>query len=181
MHDEFDTLIDNAVQSYSAAEPSPELATIILRRAQQEQRQRHNPWKLAMTLALPVAAVAVIALMLARPMAMPPAPPAVATALAPAAPAMQAPAALVQATAKSKPAAAHVAGVQTSRSIVRPLPTHYTSQELAMLTLVERYPKAAAAIAQSQSHSMQPLSPQPITVAQVKIAPLHIPALSLEN
>lgn len=179
MHDELDTLaetlIDDAVKSYTAAEPSPELATSILRHARQQQLPRHTGWKFAAALAL-LAPAAVVLLLLRGPLAMPPAPAAIAAL--PAVPRIPAAHALARTKVKTLPTRAHIAGAEAAESTVRPLPTHYTRQELAMLAFVQRYPKEAAAIAQAQRRKMQPLSPQPIAIARLRIAPLSIPALN---
>jgi hypothetical protein len=179
MHDEFDTLIDNAVKSYAVAEPSPELATVILRRAQQEPLQRHNPWKLAMALALPFAAIAVITLLLVRPFAMPPAPPAVATTPAP--PKIQAPPVLAKAATEPVPARAHVSRAETALATLRPLPIKFSRQDLVLVSFVQNHPKEAALIAEAQKQDAQPLSQQPITISRLRIAPLTISALNPED
>lgn len=180
MHDDFETVIDGAVKSYAAAEPSPELATIILRRAQQEPMPLRLSPRLALALALPFAAViAIMATVLAGPLDLPPAPNAVATA--PAAPKMETQPASVEAAPKPMPAHAPGARAQAARSTVLPLPMQYTKQELAMLSFVQRYPKEAAAIAKAQQQDMQPLSHHPIAIARLRIAPLTISVLNPEK
>lgn len=182
MHDEFDRLIDEAVTSYAAAEPSPELATSILLRAQQELLPRRAGWKLALALALPVtAAIAVLAAVLAGQLAMPPAPPTVATD--PSVPQMPAeqPQQMMKAAVNPLPARARAPKSEAARSAVRPLPTQYTKQELVLLSFAQRYPKEAAAIAEAQKQDMQPLTQQPITISRLKFAPLSIPVLNEEK
>jgi hypothetical protein len=176
MHDEYDALIDNAVKSYAAAEPSPELATGILRLVQQELLPRRAGWKPAMALALLVATVVMTAVLLAGRLAMPPAPATVATV--PAVPQIQAPPALANEAPKAMPARARRVRAEEARSTMRPLPMQYTRQELTMLSFVQRYPKEAAAIAEAQKQDVQPLSQQPITISRLRIAPLNIPVLN---
>lgn len=181
MHDEYDTLIDEAVKSYAVAEPSPELATSILRRAQLETSQRRMGWKLALALALPAAAIAIMAVVLVGSFTMPPAPPTVATD--PSVPQMPAeqPQQMMKAAVNPLPARARAPKSEAARSAVRPLPTQYTKQELVLLSFAQRYPKEAAAIAEAQKQDMQPLTQQPITISRLKFAPLSIPVLNEEK
>lgn len=180
MHDEFDTLIDSAVKSYAAAEPSPELATGILRRVHLEPQPRRAHWKLAIALAVPVAAaVAMMVVLLAGPLAMPPAPEAV--TITPAVPQMQDASAQVRAGRTPSPAHAHRVRAKLAQSTIRPLPIQYTRQELMLLSFVQRYPKEAAAIAEAQVQDMQPVAQHPVAIARLKIAPLNISALNPEN
>ena len=64
MPDELDTLLDHAIKTYSAAEPSPDLAARILRQAQMQAPLPRHGWKLVLAFALPVAAALTLAFIL---------------------------------------------------------------------------------------------------------------------
>src|SRR6185503_11385293 len=62
MPDELDSILDQAIKSYSAVEPSTDLAGRILYQSQLHMTSPRRGWKLALAIALPLAAA--IALML---------------------------------------------------------------------------------------------------------------------
>lgn len=180
MQDQFETLIDDAIRSYADAEPSPELATTILQRAQQEPSRRRPRLTLAFALALPAAAiVAITMVILSGPLVVPPAPPVVASAAAP--PTIQSPPVPAKAATESVSAPAHVPKVEPARSTLRPLPNKYSRQELVLLSFVQSQPKEAAAIAEAQKQDMQPLAQRPVTISRLRIAPLTVSVLNPED
>lgn len=181
MQDEFDAMIDTAVTSYAAAEPSPDLAAGILRRAQKEPLPQRKVWKLALAFALPLAAAAALAVVLVGRLSLPQAP--VMVAAVPATPNVQAVSAMnAVAPAPVHPHARRIEVARTSaRSWARPLPPPYTKQELALLAFVEQHPKEAAEVAQEQARPLKPLPEQPITISHLEIAPLTIASLDQEK
>lgn len=175
MRDKFDALMDNAVKSYAAAEPSPDLAATILRLAQQEPLPQRKRWQLALAFALPLAAATVLAVVLVGRLSLPQSPTAV--AVAPAVPEVSLP--------KIQPAKAIAPGHARAHArrleAARPLPAPYTRQELALLAFVEQHPKEAAEVAKAQARPMKPLSQQPITISHLEIAPLTIASIDQEK
>lgn len=175
MRDELDRIVDDAVKHYGEVDPAPDLAERILRRAQLESRPQPRRWKLALAIALPLAAAAVLAFVLAAWMKLPPAPMAVATA--PAVPELHA----VRVAAHLTAEAVHTRPRKLKVRAARPLSAPYSKQELALAAFVEQHPKEAAAIAKSQSQPLKPISEQPITISHLEIAPLTITALNQEK
>ncbi|MGH9585535.1 MAG: hypothetical protein ACRD3F_01175, partial [Acidobacteriaceae bacterium] len=80
MPDELDTIVDEAIKSYSAAEPSPDLAGRILRQAQTQGRSSGRRWKLALVFALPIAAAVALGIVLLGQWALPKPPVSIASA-----------------------------------------------------------------------------------------------------
>ena len=80
MPDELDQLLDEAIKSYSAVEPSADLAARILHQSQLQMAPSRRGWKLAMAFALPVAAAVVLAFLLLGHWALPQPPPTIASA-----------------------------------------------------------------------------------------------------
>lgn len=175
MRDEFDALIDDAVKSYAGAEPSPELAAGILRRAQQEALPQRKGWKLALAVVLPLAAAAALAFAVVGRVGLPQTPAVV--AVVPAVPEVQEASALHAVKAEPVRARAHRRRFEAAR----PLPAPYTKQELALLNFVEQHPKEAAEIAEAQKQPLKPLVQQPITISHLEIAPLTIASLDQEK
>lgn len=178
MRDEFDVTINDAIRSYAGAEPSPELAANILRRAQQEPLQRRTGWRLALGVAVPVAAAVALAVVLVGRLSLPQAPTAV--TVAPAAPTVAHTAKVLE----PKPVRAQgrlVNARGNARPEARPLPAPYTKQELALVAFVEQNPKEAAVIAKAQSQPLRPIPEQPITISHLEIAPLTIASLDQEK
>lgn len=175
MRDELDTIIENAVRSYAAAEPSPELAASILRRAQQGPLPQRKSRRLALAVAVAVAATAALAFVLVGRLSLPAAPTAVATA--PAAPEIHAVREVSGVTAKEVPSRPRRAKVEAGR----PLSAPYSKEELALLTFVEQNPKEAAKVAEEQKQPLEPLSQPPITISHLEIAPLTIASLDQEK
>lgn len=178
MRDKFDTLIDDAVKSYAAAEPSPELAATILRHAQDERRPKRNGWKLTLAFALPLAAAAVLAVVLVGRLSLPQAPTAV--AMAPAAPKVPKTMKVLEPKPVLVQRRAAIAR-RNARPAARPLPAPYTKQELALLAFVEQHPREAAAFAADQKRPIKPLRQQPLTISHLEIAPLTIASLDQEK
>ncbi|MFZ0662787.1 MAG: hypothetical protein WAM66_08855 [Acidobacteriaceae bacterium] len=177
MRDDVDQILENAVESYAAVEPSPELASRILERAQHVPAPRRG-WKLALAFAVPLAAALALAFVLAGQWALPKPPAAVASA--PTTP---------DVTARTRPQPAETlaaAPVQTHRSVrkahaarstARPLPAPYSKEELALLAFVQQHPKEAAEMAEAQKRDSAPLQTQPITISRLEIKPLTIAPL----
>lgn len=174
MWDEFDAIIDDAIKSYAAAEPSPDLAANLLRRAQSERLQEHKGWKLAMAFALPVAAAVALAVVLVGRLSLPQAPVAIATV--PAVPVVHG--VPVTSAKAAKPAQTRLRKFKVE---AHPLPAPYTKQELALLAFVEQYPKEAAKVAEEQSRPLEPLSRKPIAISRLEVAPLTIASLDQEK
>jgi hypothetical protein len=174
MPDELDQLLDEAIRSYAAAEPSPDLAARILRQAQMQAPSSRRGWKLVLAVALPLA-VTLTAFVFAGRMNLP-APPAP-IASQPPTPSIatpKAPEALAVATSKPAPVRHHV---RAARSWARPLPPPYSKEELALLNFVQQHPKEAAEIAEAQEQDVAPLKSQPITISHLEIEPLTIAPL----
>jgi len=176
MPDELDQLLDEAIRSYAAAEPSADLAGRILRQAQQESAPHHNRWRLVLAFALPVAAAVALALVLLGQWALPKPPANIASA--PSVPSVvethSQPAKALVVTAE--PVQAHRRDRKAAsrrKSWARPLPPPYSKEELALLNFVQQHPKEAAEIAESQKRDSQP-----ITISQLKIEPLSIAPLN---
>lgn len=171
MPDELDTLLDEAIKSYSAVEPSPDLTGHILRQAQAQAPAPGRGWKLALAFGLPLAAALALAFVLLGQWALPKPPTAVASAPSTPSVAVQAnsqPAEMVAAVAE--PVQIHPRVRKTSWA--RPLPAPYSKEELALLNFVQQHPKEAAEIAEAQKQESQS-----ITISRLEIEPLNIAPL----
>lgn len=178
MRDEFDALVESAVKGYAAAEPTPELAAKILQHAQSERLPRRKGWKLALAFALPLAAGAVLAVVLVEQPSSPQAP--TPLAVVPAAPNVAQTAKVLE--PEPVRARRRVAVAQgPAKSAARPLPAPYTKQELALVAFVEQHPKEAAAFAKVESQPLKPIPEQPLTISHLEVAPLTIASLDQEK
>lgn len=187
MRDELDQMLDEAIKSYAAVEPPPELPARILRQAQQEPAPRRNPWRLALAIALPLAATFALVLLFAGRMNLPEPPATVAS---------QPPTPSIEITTPTRPpetlAAATREPVQAHRRVrkaagrssengkswARPLPAPYSKEELALLNFVQQHPKEAAEIAEAQKRNSIMTPPQPLTITPLKTEPITIAALN---
>lgn len=174
MRDKIDAILEDAVKSYADVEPSPELAASILKLAQQEPLPKRKSWRLALAFAVPLAA-AVMAFLLIGRLSLPRAPTVV--AVAPAVPEIPHPQAQSTIALPPSHSRAHAHRFEEAR----PLSDPYSKQELALLALVERHPKEAAAIAKAQHQPLEPLTQQPITISHLEIKPLTIAPLDQEK
>lgn len=179
MPDELDQLLDEAIKSYAAAEPSPDLAGRILYQSQLQHASPRRGWKLALAFALPVAAAVALAFVLLGPWTLPKPPATIAST--PPTPSIEQP---VKTLAAAEPIATNrrvrkTAGrsTESGKSWARPLPPPYSKEELALLNFVQQHPKEAAEIAEAQEQDSAPLESQPITISQLKIEPLSIAPL----
>lgn len=179
MPDELDQVLDEAIKSYSAVEPSPDLAARILYKSQLHKSSPRRGWKLALAAALPVAAAVALALVLLGQWALPKPPATIASA--PSTPSVvqtqPKPAKVLASAAEPVESHRRVRKAASSRyengkSWTRPLPPPYSKEELALLNFVQQHPKEAVEIAESQKKD-----PQPITISQLKIEPLSIAPL----
>lgn len=175
MQEGFDQILDDAVKHYGSIEPAPDLAARILRRAQLEPVPQRRPWKVALAIALPMAATAALALVLAFRLSLPQAP--VAVAKTPALPEVQAVPVAPALTAKAVRTRPHQLKVEAAR----PLPAPYSKQELALLAFVEQHPEEAMKVAEEQKQPLKPLSQPPIAISRLEVAPLSITALDQEK
>ena len=180
MPDELDTILDQAIQSYSAAEPSPDLAGRILYQSKLHTAAPRRGWKLALAVALPLAAAVALAFVLLGQWTLSKPPATIASA--PSTPSVAQPAKTLVATAepvqthrKVRKAASH--STESGKSWARPLPPPYSKEELALLNFVQQHPKEAAEIAEAQKQDTAPLESQPITISQLEIKPLTIAPL----
>lgn len=180
MRDELDTLLDEAIKSYSAVEPSPDLAGRILRQSQRETPSPRRGWKLALAFGLPLTAAVALATVLLGQWALPKPPLAIASA--PATPSAAAPAISQRpkeaSAALREPVRTHARKVHAARSWARPLPPPYSKEELALLNFVQQHPKEAAEIAEAQKQDSGPLRSEPIAISQLEIKPLTIAPLN---
>lgn len=177
MADELDTILDEAIKSYAAVEPSPDLAGRILRQAQQHGGSPRLGWKLALAFTVPVAAAAILAVVLLGQWGLPKHPTVVATV--PSVPSVtvhaQPQPAEMLAVAKREPIPAHrrVRKASSRSSWARPLPPPYSKEELALLNFVQQHPKEAAEIAEAQKQSSGPITISRLEVKPLSIAPLN--------
>jgi len=182
MPDELDTLLDQAIKTYSAAELSPDLAARILRQAQQEPAPRHNRWRLALVIALPVAAALTLAFILPGHGTLPMPPATIAST--PTTPSVARHArpdqtkTVAATTQEQLPLHRHVRKAVSRSSWARPLPPPYSEEELALLNFVQQHPKEAAEIAEAQKRNLANPVPQPITIKPLHTEPLTIAALN---
>lgn len=187
MPDELQTILDEAIKSYSAVEPSADLAGRILSLAQQQAPSPRRGWKLALAFALPVAAALALAFVLLGQWTLPKRPTVVATVPPTPRVAIQAherPTEML-AAAKREPVPTHrkvrkaaSRRSENRKSWARPLPAPYSKEELALLNFVQQHPKEAAGIAEAQKQDSAPLRPRPIAISQLKIKPLNVAALN---
>lgn len=178
MGNDLDRILENAVKSYAAVEPSPELAGRILQKAQQHGPSPRREWKLVLAFALPLPAALALVFVLAGQWALPKPPQAIASV--PSTPHVAIHPHLQPAETR-KPAREHAREAHSIRSAARPLPPFYSREELTLLSFVQQYPKEAAEIAKAQKQDMAPLSTQPITICHLEIKPLAIAPLHQEN
>lgn len=181
MRDELDHILDKAIKSYAAIEPPPELPARILRQAQQEPALRRNPWRLALAIALPLAATFALVLLFTMRMNLPNSPTPIASQ--PPTPSVTTPKppppeTLVAAASKPDPVHRHASPARAAHSWARPLPPPYSKEELALLDFVQQHPKEAAEIAEAQKRNSGMLAPQPLKIAPLKTEPITIAALN---
>ncbi|HEU4983804.1 MAG TPA: hypothetical protein VFT88_14080 [Acidobacteriaceae bacterium] len=176
MPDELDQLLNEAIKSYAAAKPSADLAGRILRQAQLHNVSPRRGWKLALALALPVAAAVALGFVLLGPWTLPKPPMTVATA--PSVPSVIQRAKTLAAVTEPVPAHRRVRKASSRSSWARPLPPPYSKEELALLNFVQQHPKEAAEIAESQKNEGALAPPQPIKIAPLKTEPITIAALN---
>jgi hypothetical protein len=186
MRDKFDIALDNALRSYTAVEPSPDLAERILRRTQQDAPSRNRMMAWAVMSALPIAAALVLAILSVIRFALPEPPPELASRpVPPVAAAAMAIRGLPNTRAPEFKAArqgripvrAHKYEIPAARFMPHALP--YSTEELAVLAFVQQHPKEAAEISQVQKEDAS--SEKPISIAPLQIKPLTIAALNQEN
>lgn len=184
MRDELDQMLNEAIKSYAAVEPPPELPARILRQAQLEPAPQRNRWRLALAFALPLAATLTLVFLFAGQMNLPKPPESIASQPpTPTTPKPQPPETLAAATSKPAPVPIqrHAHTARKPRSWVRPLPAPYSKEELALLNFVQQHPKEAAEIAKTQKRPLKPLSDEPITISHLEITPLTIASLDQEK
>jgi hypothetical protein len=177
MRDELDLLLDDALKSYTAVDPSPGLATRIVERAQDDLTPRRRIWAWAMGFALPLAAAGALAFVLAGRLALPRPPTAVVASL-PAVPRIP------EQQVSEQPDMARSIETHSSEkrqavytSDTRPaFLASYSSEELALISFVQQHPKEAAEVVKAQSRDAEPL-----TVAPLQAQPISIAALKEEN
>jgi hypothetical protein len=179
MPDELDQILDEAIRSYAAAESSADLAGRILRQAQLHNVSPRRGWKLALALALPVAAAVALGFVLLGPWTLPQPPATIASA--PSVPSVvqalpEPTKALDVATRETAPN--HRRKASSHSSWARPLPPPYSKEELALLNFVQQHPKEAVKIAEAQKQDAAPLESQPITISHLEIKPLIIASLN---
>ncbi len=185
MPDELDQLLDEAIQSYAAAEPSADLAGRILYQSTLHTAAPRRGWKLALAFGLPLTAAVALALVLLGPWTLPKPPATIASA--PSTPSM------VQArpkpaktlTAAVEPILVHRRvrkavgrGSENGKWWARPLPPPYSKEELALLNFVQQHPKEAAELAESQKNEAALTPPQPLKITPLKTEPITIAALN---
>ena len=177
MSDELDQILDEAIRSYAAAESSADLAMRILHQSQLHNVSPRRGWKLALALALPVAAALALGFVLLEPWTLPKPP--VTIASAPSAPKVVQPAKTL-AVVTREPVQTHrrVRKASGRNSWARPLPPPYSKEELALLNFVQQHPKEAAEIAESQKQDSAPLNSKPITISHLEVKPLTIDPLN---
>lgn len=182
MRDELDQILDEAVKSYAAIEPPPELPARILRQAQPISAPQRNHWRLALAIALPLAAALALAFVFAGRMNFPKPPTPVASqpptpsVVIPKPPQPQETLATTRKPAVPVLARYHAHQARPARSWARPLPAPYSKEELALLTFVQQHPKEAAEIAEAQKQQVA-AARQPIPIAPIQINPITIAAL----
>jgi hypothetical protein len=180
MPDELDKILDQAIRSYSAAEPSPDLAGRILYQTRLQIASPRRGWKPVLAVALPFAAAVALAFVLLAPWTLPKPPATIASA--PSTPSVVQPAKTLGAAAEPvqphrRVRKAASRSSENGKSWARPLPAPYSKEELALLTFAQQHPKEAAEIAESQKQDMAPLKSQPITISHLEIKPLSIAPL----
>lgn len=175
MQEDLDRILDNALKSYVAIDPSPDLASRIIHRTESavppRPARRHRGWMIA--LALPFAAAVALALVLTQLWPTPP-PPTVIASL-PMVPS------LTEQTVQISPIKARATFAHRKAtapvSHARPMfSAPYSSQELALVSFVQQNPKEAIEFAEMQNRKADPLS-----VAPIKIQPISIAAIKEEN
>jgi hypothetical protein len=194
MKDDLDLLLDRSLETYSAVEPSPDLAEAILRRSQTAaaglpaKRRRRIAWTFA--LAVPATAL-ILVVMLAVRFGLPH------SSLAPKFPerAEQIPAPLQLANHQQTNQMTRESDAVTKASLERPRVSHRVAkskeraperdfyvvpaspEERALVEFVQQHPQEAAAIAEQQKHALDPLREDPIVVAPIEIKPITIAAI----
>lgn len=183
MPDDLDLILEDAVKSYAAVEPSSELVGRILRQAQHDFPSRHGMAAWAVMSALSIATALVLAILSVTRFALPEPPPELASRLVP-------PVAAVATAIRGLPntSAPQFKAARRGRIPVRaykyellaarfaPKPLPYSTEELAMLAFVQQHPKEAAEI--SQVRRDDAASEKPISIAPLQIKPLTIAALN---
>lgn len=164
MPDELDQMLDEAIHSYSAKEPSADLAVRILREAQVQKPSPRRRWKLALAFALPVAAALVLAFVVLGPWTLPEPPAAIASV----------PSVPIMVYAHVQPTKMLAAA---TRKPVRPLSPPYSKEVMALLNFVQQHPKEAAEIAKAQRQQAA-AAQEPIRIAPIQIQPITIAALN---
>lgn len=178
-HD-LDALLDEALSSYTAAEPDPLLRTRIMAHAAEAAPRPKRLWLLAPAAAC-AAALGIVTLlhpaMLHLRSAAPHPEPSTATSTASApAPAPAPVRAVPQQTTHPHPAlAAHRTRLSEPPAVIRnasfPSPTPLTAQEIILLKFATEHPDQARQVLRAPAT-------RPIENAALEIAPIHIPALS---
>lgn len=177
MPDELDAILDEAIKSYSAAEPSPDLAARILYQSQLHTVSPRRGWKLALAFALPIAAAVTLAFVFAGRINLPAPPEPIASAPStPSVAAQPQPAKMLAAAVEPVPTHRKVHKALRRDSWARPLPPPYSKEELALLNFVQQHPKEAAEIAEAQKEQTA-AALEPITVPPIQIKPITIAAL----
>lgn len=182
MREELDTILAQAIESYSAVEPSPDLAGRILRQAQMQAPSSRRGWKPVLAFGLPLAAALALAFVLLGQWGLPKPPAAVASV--PSTPGFasqvhpQPAKTMAVATREVLPAHRRARNPASRRSWARPLPAPYSKEELALLNFVQQHPKEAAEIAEAQRNEGTLTPPQPLKIAPLKTEPITIAALN---
>ena len=175
MHDnrDLDALVDEALSSYTAAEPDPSLRTRIIAHAAEAAPGQKRLWLLAPAAACAAALVIVFLLHPSTPASHPEPSTATSTASAPAPPAPVK--AIVPMTHPHPALAAHSTRRKELPALMRnvsfPSPTPLTAQENILLNFAMEHPDQARQVLAAPAS-------RPIENAPLAIASIHIAALS---
>lgn len=174
---DLDQMLDNAVKSYAAVDPSPDFELRVLARVRQLEKPRASRWPWVVGFSVATAAlftfVAVQRIMLPQP------PGAIAVA------SPKPPTILMRPFLSAAVPSGNRSERRMRRSMTRPLTMSYSPAELATLKFAKEHPEEAAQVAKLEERddavSANPLHDARIEIAPIQIPPITIPAIHEEN
>jgi hypothetical protein len=173
---DLDALVDEALASYTAAEPDPSLRTRILARAAEAEPSPKRLWLLAPA-AICAAALLIVLLLhpaMRSPRPVPASEPAIASVSQSTAPVTATPRQMVRPsavlTSRRSRRSEHAASARTSSF---PSPSPLTAEESILLNFAASHPEQARQVLTSAAVDRAPLDTKPLS-----IEPVHIAALS---
>jgi hypothetical protein len=168
---DLERMMEDAVKSYAAVEPSADFELRVLSRVRQLEKPRAARWGWAV--GLPIAMATILAVVIMQQMRLPEPPPTIAVFPA------TAPDTLPRSVSSAASPNHELRELEAHAVTKRPIMTAYSHEELAALNFVQEHPEEAAQVAEMEERNTK--LDTAIEIAPIQIQPITIPAIHQED